>query len=827
MPPASIFCLAMNCCFRPFRLCRPAPRWRFAACVVVWFACGGAAIADEPAAEFPKHVAGFLQKHCVHCHGEKEPKADLALHSFRDEAAVLKSRKQWQSVVDMVELGEMPPKDRPKPAAEDVAAFLKSVEAVFERADRDAKPDPGHVTVRRLNRTEYSNTIRDLLAVDFNPSENFPSDDVGHGFDNIGDVLTVSPLLMERYLEAAETIVNRVILVNPPPPARRYLSGRFLQPNDAKTPQGRFRPMNPADPEPVNSGPFAAPGDYLKFSADADLILRANMYAETKGASPVKVALFISGGKLAEASSDEEVDQLLGAALKSMQPLKILKIFEITSRDAKNVQQIEFPINRRGDIQRAGVAVVKPPDGEEPPQLFLEHIWTEGPLETRPASQLKLLACSPDKPQSEQTREVLSRFLRRAYRRPATGDEIERLAKLVATAQTDGEKWEAGIQRAIQAALCSPKFLFRLELDDRPDSPDPRPIDEFQLASRLSYFLWSTMPDDELLELASEHRLTINLDEQVRRMLADPKSQALVENFALQWLQLRRLKTFAPDPKLFPSFNDKLRAAMTSETELFFTAILREDRSVLELLDADFTFLNEPLARHYGIADTQGNAVGQNPARPGGQPIRGPQFVRVSLADKQRGGLLTQASVLTVTSNPTRTSPVKRGRWVLEQLLGTPPPPPPPDVPELPQDEKAVLSGSLRQRLEQHRANPSCANCHARMDPLGFAFENYDAIGAFRAKDGEFPIDPSGTLPDGQIFPGPAELKVILQGKKELFARCLTEKLLTYALGRGIEYYDKRTVHRITAALAKNDYKFSTLIIEIAKSDPFRMRRGT
>ncbi len=770
----------------------------------------------------------FVKQHCVQCHGEKEPKAGFQLHRFRDELSVVKGREAWDNVVQMVEAGEMPPKEQqPRPEMKQVEEFLGAIGKLFERADRSAKPDPGQVTMRRLNRVEYANTVRDLVGADFNPAADFPSDDIGHGFDNIGDVLTLSPVLMERYLAAAETVAERVILVNPPPPARRYLSGRYLQPNNAQTPQGRFRPLNPTDPEPVNSGPFAAPGDYLKFSADADLILRANLYAETKGSSPVKVVLFLSGAKLNEVSSDEEVEQLMGAALKTMKPLKILKTFEITARDAKQVQQIEFPISHRGDIQRAGIAVVKPPQGEEPPQLFIEHIWTEGPLETRPASQLMLLACSPDKPQAEQTREVLTRLLSRGYRRPATPQEIEAMCKVVNQAVADGQKWEAGMQWAVQAVLCSPKFLFRIELDDRPDSPDARPLDEFQLASRLSYFLWNTLPDDELFELARLAELSKNLEPQVLRMLKDPRASAsLVDQFAVQWLQLKRLDSFAPDTKLFPEFNDSLRRAMLTETRMFLDAILREDRSLLELLNADFSFLNEPLARHYGILDTNGNRIGQKPSKPGGQPIRGEEFVRVSLTDSERGGLLTQASVLTVTSNPTRTSPVKRGRWVLEQLLGKPPPPPPPSVPELAQDEKAVLSGTLRQRMEQHRANPACANCHARMDPLGFAFENFNAIGAFRAKDGEFLIDPSGTLPDGRSFQGPAELKAILKEKKDLFARCVAEKMLTYALGRGLDYYDKPTIGRINSSLASNDYKFSTLIVEIAKSDPFRMRRG-
>ena len=780
---------------------------------------------QDAAPNFSQMGLAFLKKHCLECHSGDKPKAELSLAGFVDNASVVKKRKTWESVLKMVESSEMPPDDKPQPTAKEIEEFASLARAVFEHHDKNAKPDPGRVTMRRLNRVEYANTLRDLVGADFNPAADFPSDDIGHGFDNIGDVLTLSPILMEQYLAAAETVSQRVILANPPAPSRRYLSGRYLQPNNAQTSQGRFRLLDPTNAEPVHSGPFAAPGDYLKFSADADLILRANLYAETKGTSPVRVALFLSGGKLADASPDEEADQLLGAALKSMKPLKILKVFEITARDAKSVQQIEFPINRRGDIQRAGVAVMKPPAGEEPPQLFIEHIWTEGPLETRPAAQLMLLKCSPDKPQAEQTREVLTRLLSRGYRRTATPPEVESLAKMVDQAVASGEKWEAGMQWAVQALLCSPKFLFRVELDDRPDHPESRPIDEFHLASRLSYFLWNTMPDDELFELARRGELSKNLEPQVLRMLKDARASAsLVDQFAMQWLQLKRLDLFAPDAKLFPDFNEKLRQAMREESRLFLEAIVNEDRSLLDLLTADFTFVNEPLARHYGIADSNGNLVGQKPAKDKGQPIRGPQFVRVNVTGTTRGGLLTQASVLSVTSNPTRTSPVKRGRWVLEQLLGTPPPPPPPNVPELEQGEK--LTGSLRQRMEQHRANPSCANCHARMDPLGFAFENFDAIGRFREKDGEFAIDPAGELPTGEKFSGSTELKEILKTRQNLFARCITEKLLTYALGRGLEYYDRPAVDRITTALAQNGYRFSTLIVETVKSEPFRLRRG-
>ncbi len=780
---------------------------------------------QESSPDFSTAGLAFLKKHCLKCHSGDKPKAELSLVGFVDNASVLKKRKTWESVLKMVEAGEMPPDDKPQPSAKEIEEFALLVRAVFEHHDKNAKPDPGRVTMRRLNRVEYANTLRDLVGADFNPAADFPSDDIGHGFDNIGDVLTLSPVLMEQYLAAAETVSQRVILASPPKPASRYLSGRFLQPNNAQTPQGRFRQLNPTAEAAVESGPFTADGGYLKFSADADLILRANMYAETKGTAPVKVALFISGGKLADPSPDEEVDQLMGTALKGFKPLRILKVAEITARDAKSVQQIEFPINRRGDIQRAGVAVIKPPEGDEPPQLFIEHIWTEGPLETRPASQLMLLKCSPDKPQAEQTREVLARLLSRGYRRTASPQEVEAMAKVVDQAVAGGEKWEAGMQWVVQALLCSPKFLFRVELDDRPDSPEARPIDEFHLASRLSYFLWNTMPDDELFDLARRGELSKNLEPQVQRMLKDPRAvDSLVDRFAMQWLQLKRLDLIAPDAKLFPDFNEELRRAMRDETRMFLETIVKEDRSLLDLLMSDFTFVNEPLAKHYGIADTNGNLVGQKPAKDQGQPIRGPEFVRINVSGTPRGGLLTQASLLTVTSNPTRTSPVKRGRWVLEQLLGTPPPPPPPNVPELEQGEK--LTGSLRQRMEQHRANPSCASCHARMDPLGFAFENFDAIGRFREKDGEFPIDPSGELPTGEKIAGPTELKEILKTRQNLFARCITEKLLTYALGRGLEYYDRPAVDRIATALGQNGYRFSTLIAETVKSEPFRMRRG-
>lgn len=806
-------------------------RWPARLRALVALACLAAAgaawaAASSPPPDFQKHAVAFLEKHCVECHGKKFTKADLNLvKQDKSDAAILKDRKVWLNVLTQVGTGEMPPKQQRQPTAAEITAFTAAIETAMERAELKLPLDPGRVTVRRLNRTEYYHTVRDLLGVDFNPTEDFPADDIGHGFDNIGDVLTLSPLLLERYLDAAEGIAQRVILENPPPPSVRHLSGRYLQPNNDNTPQGRFRPMNPAAKLPVDSGPFTATGDYLKLTGDGELFLRATLYAETQGAAPVKVALFLQGKDLAEHSPDAELEQLMGAGLATMKPLKIVKAFEITARTAAKRQTIEVPINRIKGISSAGLAVIKPPEGEEPPKLHIESIWSEGPMDTRPDSHRLILACTPGKPQAEQTREVLTRLLTRAYRRPATKAEIEALARSVDQSVAGGRKWEGAIQQVIPAVLCSPKFLFRLELDDRPQTKEPHPLDEFQLASRLSYFLWNTMPDDELFTLAGKGQLTARLDAQVKRMLADGRSAALVESFALQWLQLKRLPTSAPDTKLFPGFNDALRRAMLQETVLFFGEIVRENRSVLDLIDGNFTYLNEQLARHYGIADTAGNRLYQKKTETGGQAIPRDRFVRVALPMKERGGLLSQASILTVTSNPTRTSPVKRGRWVLEQLLGTPPPPPPANVPEL--DGQQQLTGTLRQRMEQHRANPACASCHTQMDALGFALENYNAVGAWRTKDGADVIDAVGTLPDGKSFNGPAELKGVLKDKRERFVRNLTEQLLTYALGRGLEYYDSRAVRQINAELAKQDYHFSALVTAIVKSDPFRLRRGT
>ena len=790
------------------------------------------AFAAKPGEETPSGFAQeglpFLEKYCFSCHAGDAPAAELALNAFSDDLSLIENRDVWDRVLDMVTTGYMPPAESEhQPTMEASDAFIAHIEAIFEHADRTAKPDPGRITVRRLNKVEYKNTVRDMLGVDFDPTENFPADDVGHGFDNIGDVLTMSPLLMERYLEAAEAIATRVILVDPPPPSKRYQRGSRLNPRHDDVPDQRFRLLDPTAAEKWKSGPFTTGATFFKMFPDEEIIYKATLYAETDSETPVEVALFIQGEALEKVSPPEELARLVGADPAAENRIKILKTFEITSRDPKKNQTVEFLVTGIPNIEQVGIAMVKPTEGELSAKLQIRVLWAEGPLDTRPDTQLEILACTPDIPQVEQTREVLTRLLRRGYRRPPTEGEIEQLVQFVGAIQADGAKWEAGIQQAIKAILCSPKFLFRLELDDRPHSPDPYPIDEFQLASRLSYFLWSSMPDDELFELAAKNQLTDNLEAQVKRMLADPKATELARDFGAQWLQIQRIATVTPDPERFPTFGRRLRAAMLKETELFVESIFREDQSVLDLLDADYTFLNKELANHYGITDTQGNWMGQKKTVPGGEAIKGREFQRVALQGASRGGVLTHASVMTVTSNPTRTSPVKRGRWVLEQILGTPPPPPPPDVPELEEDHDAIIGTTLRERLEQHREDPACANCHAKMDPIGFALENYNAIGAFRTKEGELEIDTTAELPDGTAFDGIADLKQILKDRKQQFVRCLTEKMLTYALGRGLEYYDRPTVDRIVAQLEAEGYRSSVLITEIVKSDPFRLRRGT
>ena len=760
--------------------------------VAAWLAwpASDPAPAQTPAAksdDVKTIIVPFVTKNCIDCHGPKKKKADLALHVFTDSASILKARKTWTAVLTQLHAGEMPPSGRPKPAHEDVEKFVKAVNGIFERYDASAPRDPGRVTMRRLNRSEYENTIRDLVGVEFSGDE-LPSDDVGFGFDNIGDVLTISPLHMERYLAAAEGIVSRALLVGPLPKVQhREQAAQYLEPG------GRY-PAN--KPRTLTSGQRLFTPYGLSLPGEFEVGVR--LTPEQVGDEPVKFALQVDG--------------------------KNVKTFETKLTDTKQATYKATVTLPKGEHRIAVVLLNEykdPKDEKKLRGIKVSALQLNGPSDTRPESMRMLMAGTEKLEAAAKAKFVLKRFLDRAYRRPASKEELDRV---LAIAEKESSL-EAKVQLGMQAILVSPKFLFRVELDDRSTEKKSHPIDDYALASRLSYFLWNTMPDQTLIDLAAKKQLRKELAPQVQRMLHDPKASALVDNFAVQWLQLRPLANFSPDLKAFPRFDDSLRLDMMKETKLFFKAIVDEDRSVLDLIDGKFTFLNQRLSNLYGIKDTNGNSQYEKAVTNPGTPIRGDEkFVRVSLEPTVRGGILTQASVLAVTSNPTRTSPVKRGRWVLEQILGTPPPPPPPDVPAL--DSGKQTTGTLRQRMEQHRENVACAGCHARMDPIGFAFENFNAIGEYRKHEGKDLIDASGTLPGGQTFKGPGELQKILRGKTELFGRCLTEKMLTYALGRGLESYDKPAIDGIVAALQKNDFKFSILVTSIAQSDPFRLRRG-
>jgi hypothetical protein len=794
---------------------------------IAFLLSAAAAFPAEPA--FAPAGPAFLAKYCNSCHSGEKPKADLSLTGLKDNPSLVKERKTIARVLEVMHAGEMPPPNKMQPPGKEKDDFLQLVNAILDHADKNAKPDPGRVTMRRLNRKEYNNTVRDLCFVDFTPAQDFPSDDIGHGFDNIGDVLSLPPVLMERYLGAAEAVMEKAILAKLPKPVERWQGAQYTEPAGRNVPmKDKWRIVSSDGQDAQNTGPVNTPYDV---PAGDDYTFHTRVYAETAGTKPVKAAILAYCEPGAPGiATPEEAATLVGHDAKGLRAFKILKVVEVASRESKKSQEIRFDFRAPPGFKRTAIALVKPAEGEPAAKLYLQHLGLIGPLDMRPPSMRMLLSCDPKKPVAEQSREVLARFATRAYRRPATTDEVNRLVQLAEAAIARGDSWETAMQFAMTAVLASPKFLFRVELDDRPTERDPRPIDDYALASRLSYFLWSSMPDEELFALAAKRQLAANLDAQVKRMLKDPKAETLIDSFAMQWLQLERLNQFQPDPKQFPKFDEHLKAAMLQETKLFLKDILREDRSILTILDADYTYVNAALANHYGMADTAGNLWSTDPKkkRPGGKPLdwsKPNTFFKVSLEGSARGGILTQASVLAVTSNPTRTSPVKRGKWVLEQMLGTPPPPAPPDVPELEKDGKAVSAGTLRQRMELHRQNVACANCHAKMDPLGFGLENFDAVGAYRTKDAGADLDVSGELPDGQKFQGPAELRKILLGKKDLFTKCLAEKMLTYALGRGLEYYDKRPVDAITAEVAKNDYKFSALVSAIVRSDPFTKRR--
>lgn len=754
-------------------------------------ACAGPVRGEPPPAQsYSQAIQPLLTRYCVSCHGSEKQSAAIALHDKKFES-VEADRVLWDSVLQRLMLHEMPPKGKPQPSAEERRTAVAWLKAELSKTNCQKPSDPGRVTLRRLNRAEYNNTIRDLLALDFQPAEDFPSDDVGYGFDNIADVLALSPLLLEKYLTAAESITERAFQGQLPPlPPKREVRAREFRGTATFSPTPE-RLMKMTGGELKLEHEFPRDGEYL-------ILYRALGVPIEREA--VRLSLKIDGVEQHKSN------------LKPYAPGRFPDDREITLRvpAGKHVLSISTiePEPKPKDKDQAATKEVE----NKRQAMVLGNLEIRGPLvpmvKAMPEAYRRIMVASPGGVLSKQdcAKRIVENFARKAYRRPPTADEVGRLVRLVEKAWERGDDFDHGIQLAVQAMLVSPHFLFKVENDPK-SGQQPHPISDHELATRLSYFLWSSCPDEELSRVADSGQLRAQLVDQVRRMLRDPKVRALADNFAGQWLQIRNLKAAAPDAKLFPQFDESLRSAMMQETTLFFESMVRDDRNLLDFLDADFTFLNERLAKHYGIPD-----------------VKGGQFRRVSLQGTKRAGILTHGSVLTVTSNVTRTSPVKRGKFILESVFNTEPPPPPPDVPELSETPEAAASASLRQRLELHRSKSECAVCHQKMDPLGIAFENFDAIGSWRTKDGAFKIDPSGELPDGRRFDGAAELRAILRQNSDAFRRCLAEKLLIYGLGRGLAPTDRCAVDRICDRTKQKQDKISELIFAIVDSEPFQYR---
>jgi cytochrome c551/c552 len=738
---------------------------------------------------------GVLEKtaetYCVDCHNAQIKTGGLSLEKV-SSANVSAQAATLEKVLHKLRAGEMPPVGNPSPGPADRARLVAWLEAELDRASA-AKPNPGALAVHRLNKAEYSNAIRDLLGLDMDHSAGLPADDSGYGFDNIGDVLNVSPLLMEKYIGSARRISR--------------LAVGTLKPSTAAE---KFTPPRGTANDAIDALPLNERGGILfqrYFPFDAEYLIAVRIKGNPgSGLPPPKLDLRLDGKrvKLFDAGIDTAEANQGSRILELRLPLKAGPHLVGAAMLAETAKL------ETGGVGRGAPATTV--NGTS-----IDYVSIGGPYNpTGPGdteSRRRIFVCHPQagKPEEPCARQILQTLARRAYRHPVTPVDIDPLTKLFAAGRSDGGTFDAGIEMALSAILVSPDFLFRVEKGPAGAAPGSiHKIGEIDLASRLSFFLWSSIPDEELLHLAEHGKLRdpVVLTAQVKRMLADPKSKALVDNFAGQWLRLRNVAEWKPDPDKYKEFDETLRNAFEHETEMFFHNILEEDRSVLDFIDADYTFVNERLARFYGISG-----------------VKGSYFRRVALSGPQRGGILTQGSVLLVTSYPNRTSPVLRGKWILESVLGTPPPPPPPDVPVL-ADSAATSAASLREQLQKHRSNPACASCHSRLDPLGFSLENFDAVGKFRASEGGAAIEASGAMPNGTVIDGPGGLKKVILSRKDEFVENLAGKLLTYGLGRGIEYYDQPAVREIRRQTERNDYKFSSMVLAIVNSVPFQMRRA-
>ena len=776
---------------------RAAAGLQLAVCLLL----GAAASPGQEAAADSRRT---LERYCVACHGEALQMAGLRL----DPAAAADAGKNpalWERVVHKLRTGLMPPADMPQPAPAARQALLSRLETSLDAAAA-AKPNPGRTeALRRLNRSEYRNAVRDLLALDIDAAALLPHDESGHGFDNV-NVGELSPTLLDRYISAAQKI------------ARLAVGGTAAAPRsdivrvNADFTQERHVPGLPIGTRGGVSIPFtfAQDGEY-----DIQIWLARNRNEEIEGlAEPHDVYLLLDRKRAATFTVKPPTDRfdhsqadrhLKVRASVTAGPHEVAVTFPKTQGSL--LETMRQPTQSRFNMHRHPRTV---------PAVF--QVSITGPYAAGGAgdtpSRRRLFVCRPAAPEEEErcAQKILSALVRRAYRRPVSAADLAGPMSFYRQGRGGGD-FDTGIEKALTAVLTAPEFLFRAELD--PDHAAPGGayrIDPVELASRLSFFLWSSIPDDELLAAAASGELgrPEGLEKQARRMLADPRSSNLAGNFAGQWLHLRSLESFSPNARLFPDFDDNLRRAFRRETELFVESILREDRSALDLIRADYTFLNERLAKHYRI--------------PG---VYGTRFRRVALGkNSKRGGLLRHGSILTVTSYPTRTSPVIRGTWILQNIFGAPPPPPPPNAPALDNSVSAALP--MRERLRAHRDNPACASCHKTIDPVGFAMENFDALGRWRDYADGVPVDVSGGLPGGSASDkGVAGIEDSLLARPELFAGTLVEKLLTFALGRGIEHYDAPAIRKILREAEPDGYRLSALLLAIVKSVPFQMRRAT
>lgn len=764
--------------------------------------------AAELEAELAQDIEPLLQQHCFDCHSGDDAEAGVDLAAVTSLDPLTAKPARFEKALKLVRAGAMPPAEMGPLSADEKSRLTTWLDQALDYAAAQLPPETDRPTIRRLNRAEYDNTVRDLLGLTFSPSKDFPSDEVGYGFDNIGDVLSVSPLHLERYLDAAESIAAAAINADAYRPfAQEIAAPEFTERNRGVDMDGRgdFQLSRTSEVATRVSVPIAA--EYVvTVQASADQAGDENAKMEIRAGDKLLTTVEVTGRR-----------RMRSYEVKATLPPGEIRLAAAFVNDYYNADAAERNRDRNLQVRSISLERIGDPDPASLPAAQ-QHLITGRPTYTEATNAAGETQIVPD-PASVQvlSREFVARFAPRAFRRPVADAEVERYAKFVSLAVEQGETFERGVQVALTAMLVSPHFLYHIEGEplSTADAPaTPAVLANYALASRLSYFLWSTLPDEELFDLAAAGKLQEAdvLQAQVHRMLADERSAALVSNFAGQWLNLRRLDEIAPDDNSIPGLDSELKSAMRRETELLFTWVLRENRPVSDLLDAPVTFVNERLAKHYGIAG-----------------IQGPEFRQVDLGDTSRAGLLTQASILTITSNPTRTSPVKRGKWILENILGDAPPDPPPNVPTFEETAKSQPDLPLREQLQIHRQDATCNSCHQLMDELGFGFERFGPLGQNRDHDDAGkPVDAAGVLPSGERFTGSAELIQLLKSQRSQdFVRCFAEKMFTYALGRGVTRRDRPILDQIVANAAADDYRLERIVTEIVQSQSFAPRRQT